>query len=75
MINRAYELMRNINEIVGENTNYDEALRVTFKKTIRFRKLKSIFIQAQAKLRAKSLMSRIEVQQPYEFVLLDDDHV
>ena len=32
MINRAYELMRNINEIVGENTNYDEALRVTFKK-------------------------------------------
>merc|ERR1712012_718764 len=57
MINRAYELMRNINEIVGENTNYDEALR------------------AQAKLRAKSLMSRIEVQQPYEFVLLDDDHV
>ena len=32
MINRAYELMRNINEIVGENTNYDEALRVTFRK-------------------------------------------
>ena len=32
MINRAYELMRNINEIVGENTNYDEALRVTLKK-------------------------------------------
>ena len=24
--------MRNINEIVGENTNYDEALRVTLKK-------------------------------------------
>ena len=24
--------MRNINEIVGENTNYDEALRVTFRK-------------------------------------------
>ena len=26
MIHKAYEIMRNINEIVGENTDYDEAV-------------------------------------------------
>ena len=38
MFLKAYELMRNINEIVGENTDYDEAvdeeLKVSFFKNI-----------------------------------------
>merc|ERR1719322_1842240 len=52
MIHKAYEIMRNINEIVGENTDYDEAVDEE--------------LMAQAKLRALSLLSRIEEQQPYE---------